>query len=285
MKESLNMTLNSVSQILFLDQPIFGGLFLLTIAIYSPFQAFTCLLGAVAANTLAIVMKRDREKIRIGLYGYNAALLGLALPIFMEHNLLIGLFTVIGALLTVFLYEAMSIRKVIPLTVPFVLITWFFLTVAGRLPLATTQPLEISFWHTPFLGIGQVFFLDSVSTGIAILAIIALFSIRYAIYIWIGSVIGLLPLLFNVDTVPISAGLISLNSTLCVAAFLRLKPEVTIMWVLIFTVCTAILYPFLYIAVSSASLPNLTFPYNLVVILGLLMYPFFMRKKMKTSTG
>jgi urea transporter len=278
-QKRLPILLNSVAQIFFMNRPILGGAFLLTIVFYSPFQALTCLLGAAAANSTASLLKWNRIKAQEGLYGYNAALLGLALPVFLGINWFFWIALLIGSCLTTPFCEFLSKRKVFPLTIPYVIFTWLFLLLPWGIHPPLSNRLIHSFWLVPWLGIGQVFFVESAIGGAFLLAAIAWTSRSEAVWIFIGSTVGLIPLAYLHNYDPGFSGLISLNTTLCVIAFLKLKPDVNRSVILLFTVFAAGLYPIISAALTFLSLPTLTFPFNVVMLIGVNLHSFLLKRK------
>jgi urea transporter len=278
-KRALFITLNSVAQIFFMNKPVLGGAFLLTIAFYSPIQSFTCLLGGTAANLVAVLLKWNQTKILEGLYGYNAALFGLALPVFLEINWSFWLLLLLGSCISALFCEFLSKKGIFPLTIPYVILTWILLFVTGGIHPFTAKHLVNSFWHIPWLGVGQIFFIESALSGFVLFAAIAWFSVREAVWILVGSIIGIIPLFFLRNYDPGFSGLISLNTTLCIIAFIKLKPEVKMAFVLLLTVFTAGLYPIISVVLTSLSLPVLTSPFNVAMSIGLALHSLILRRK------
>lgn len=278
-KKALFITLNSVAQIYFMNKPVLGGAFLLAIAFYSPIQSFTCLLGGIAANLVAVLLKWNQAKILEGLYGYNAALFGLALPAFLEINWSFWLLLLSGSCISALFCEFLSKKGIFPLTIPYVILTWILLFVTGGIHPVTANHLVNSFWRIPWLGVGQVFFVESVLGGVVLFLTIAWVSVREAVWILVGSIIGIIPLFFLRNYDPGFSGLISLNTTLCIIAFLKLKPDVKMPFVLLLTVFTAGLYPIISVVLAPLSLPVLTSPFNVAMLIGLAIHSLILRRK------
>ncbi|MFC4766446.1 urea transporter [Effusibacillus consociatus] len=259
-KKVLLDALSSIAQILFINRPIAGGIFLIGISAYSSLMAFTCFLGAMAANFAAAVTKRCPDKIKEGLYGFNGALIGLAFPVFLPHTALLWVLVIVGAGLTTLLYEIFSSRlRISPLTFPYVLLTWLAIFLMDiKSPAATCEVTPV--WEISVLGMGQIFFLESILSGLFILVGISLVSWREAVWTWSGALIGSLPALWT-GHFSVSLGLISLNTALLVLGFLRFRPEVNKLFILVFAVLAVFIFQFLYNVLSYFSLPTLTFPF------------------------
>ncbi len=74
----LASTLNSYSLIFFSLNPVFA-LLILFVSFFSPYVGFTGLVAVVATNFFATLLGFNRDEIKVGSFGFNALLLGLAL--------------------------------------------------------------------------------------------------------------------------------------------------------------------------------------------------------------
>lgn len=274
--------LSGIAQITFFHQPKIGAVFLLGIAIHSPYSALTCLVGAIIANFAAERMNYPPQKIREGLYGFNGALLGLALPIFLPNPLAVWICLLLGAFSTAILYKWMSWRGLPPLTFPYVLLTWFSIGLSGT---QTRKSISegTSIWEESIHGLGQIFFADSILTGLVILLGIGMVSWRYAIWVSIGAMLGVLPALWWTDDYVIAEGLISLNISLCFLALLHLQLVERKRYILVYGIITAALYLLFYVVLSSFTLPVLTFPFIISVWFAYFLRHFKMVGRMDIS--
>ena len=98
----VDINLRGVGQVMFQDNPLSGLLFLAAIAWGSwvagaPEVLFGCVLALVAATLMAQWLRADARSLAAGLYGYNAALVGLALPTFLQPSPLLWAYVVLGA--------------------------------------------------------------------------------------------------------------------------------------------------------------------------------------------
>ena len=154
-KTALINGLSGIAQIVLFDQPKIGVIFFLGITLSSPYSALTCIVGAIFSNSAATTMKYPNGNIQRGLYGFNGALLGLALPIYFPHPLIFWICLLLGCFLVTVLYEFMSRLGFLPLTFPFVLITWLFVKIWGLCPVLSINEVS-SIWNGPIHGVGQI---------------------------------------------------------------------------------------------------------------------------------
>jgi urea transporter len=123
---------NSIGQIFFQDNWISGYLILAGIAVHSRIAAAMALLGAVLAAATAVLFGAPEGAIRDGLFGYNAALTGIALGgFFLVLTVRSFIFTVFGIIVTTWLWASVAIF-LSPIGMPvftstFVIVTWFML--------------------------------------------------------------------------------------------------------------------------------------------------------------
>ena len=193
--------LNGFSQIFLQAHPGCGLLILLAIALYAPVLLIGALLGALVGTLSASALGYRQADIAIGLYGYNAALLGLLCVLLLGLSAftlgLVALGSVLTNLLQVRLMAAMRERNWLPgFTLPFVLFGW--LGLAGALKLVTPARLDAPLLlDGPGLllaigsGIGQVIFLSQPLAGLLLLAAVWLADRRAAAWMLCGSVTGL----------------------------------------------------------------------------------------------
>ncbi|MBA1277248.1 urea transporter [Stutzerimonas stutzeri] len=195
--------LNGFSQIFLQAHPGCGFLILLAIAFHAPALVVGAAIGALVGTFSAVALGYRQSDIYVGLYGYNAALLGLLFVLLLGLSVLtLGLIafgTVIANLLQVRLMAAMRERNWLPgFTLPFVLFGWLALGLAGALDLVTQARLDAPLiLDGPGLlfavasGIGQVIFLGQPLAGLLLLVAVWLADRKAAAWMLCGSVGGL----------------------------------------------------------------------------------------------
>ena len=132
-------TLRGIGQVVFQNNPWSGLVILLGIAFNSWIYAAICVVGVLASTLTAVVLKADRGLIRDGLFGFNGALVALALIAFTSEDFQTGaipsvamfVYLVCAAAMSTLAFASLAAllgpHKVAPLTMPFVLIGWLFL--------------------------------------------------------------------------------------------------------------------------------------------------------------
>lgn len=195
--------LNGFSQIFLQAHPGCGLLILLAIALHAPGLMIGAMVGALVGTFSAVALGYRKSDIVIGLYGYNAALLGLLFVLLLGLSALtlelIALGSVVTNLLQVRLMAAMRERNWLPgFTLPFVLFGWLALALAGALELVTPARLDAplildgqGLLFAVACGIGQVIFLGQPLAGLLVLVAVWLADRRAAAWMFCGSVGGL----------------------------------------------------------------------------------------------
>ena len=176
-----NAYLRGIGQIAFANNPISRLLIVLAVGLQSSWSASTLLVGIAAATLTACWLKLDRPSIRNGIWGFNGALVGLALGTFGSWGNGGGSLAWLGAIalgatLTTVLMQKlglwMAVHWRIPaMGIPFHIVAYLFLAIALYVP----QPVFQLGTPPPFLnpaetlagarllsalviGLGQIFF-------------------------------------------------------------------------------------------------------------------------------
>lgn len=216
--EFIDVTLRGCAQVMFQNNPLTGLLFFAAIFIGAygeghPVVAYGCVLGTIVA-TLTGLTVRDRKSWRVGLYGYNGCLVGVALPTFLEMNSLVWGCIVLGSIVSVIstrcIADILKTWKVAALTAPFVFTTWIILLASyafsnlhsDELPLPSfphqiiveTNGMESGHYifDSLFYGISQIFLFSSLVGGILFVIGLAIESLWAAIFAVCGSFLAIL---------------------------------------------------------------------------------------------
>ena len=195
--------LRGIGQVVFQNNPISGAVILAAIFYNSWIYGTVCLFGTIISTLTAIGFKADRGMIKDGLFGFNGALIAIALVAYTSKDFATGnmpngylwLYIVLCAAFTSILVPAigaiMGPHKVPGLTMPFVLATWFFLgalfqftTIDVSDALKPTSPSDftgprpgytwVTWFHGITMGIAEIFFQDNWVAGVVILVGIAI---------------------------------------------------------------------------------------------------------------
>ena len=120
----LTSLLAGAGEIMFQKSVLTGGLFLLGIALNSLIMALGAIMGLLAATTTAKLSGYDVVEIKDGLYGFNGALVGIAILFFFPPGVLAVILLVLGSALSSMIMHAMRRHiRLPPYTAPFVLAT------------------------------------------------------------------------------------------------------------------------------------------------------------------
>lgn len=200
----VDQILRGVGQVVFQNNPLSGLIILLALFFNSWIYGLTCIFGVVVATLMAKLLQADRGLVRDGLFGFNGALVALALIAFTSANFRTGavpsahmvVYIVFAAAMTTVVFQSLATllgpHKVAALTAPFVLTGWLFLFAvlkfaaidAGPLtkPVSPEQYDALAAYALPtwYMGvgnaIGQIFFQDNWITGYLIVIGIAVNS-------------------------------------------------------------------------------------------------------------
>lgn len=245
-------SLRGTGQVIFLNSSASGALILGGLAVADPYLATMALAGVTTSTLAASVGGLDRQALSDGLYGYNGALVGCAVSVFLHplpaasltamdlqtlaaspeviHSASWALAsTVMGASLapyvSVGLKEAMG--GVPQWTVAFNLIALGALLRTKPLAVAADEgpgaaaaaevaTATMSVLEAPLRGISQIFVVDSSLSGAAIVGATALYSPGLAGHLLLGSAVGSLTgyTLCSAPIEEITCGLWGYNSAL-----------------------------------------------------------------------
>lgn len=190
--EFLLSVLRGLGQIMLQRNAATGVGFVLAIAINSPLAAFAAFLGSVAGTALAWPGKFPPDEIRDGLYGFNAALVGIATVHFYPVSILAAAAGICGIVFATGLMRAMQLRSLNPYTFPFVLTVWlmFLLIPPGQATGAGSMASGYALADGFLQAFGQVMFQGNSLTGLVFLVAILINSTRCAGFAALGAAVA-----------------------------------------------------------------------------------------------
>lgn len=296
----VDAVLRGVGQVMLQNNSYAGLLFLLGIAWNAPLFALASVLGTVVSTATAQWLAVDRTQLRDGLFGFNGALVAIALLVFLQPTALTWACVVFAAagstIVTAALMGPLKVWRVPALTAPFVLTSWcFFLATArlGRLEPTGLLPAAVlpkaaavegvvnlaTVVDGVFNGVAQVFFQDNVVTGALFALGLFVSSRRAGVVALLGSLVGLLVAWgLGAAETAIHAGVFGFNSVLVAIALgsVFFAPSRPVMiYALLATIATAVVAAAVAAAVQPVGLPGLTLPFVLVTWLFLWAGPAF----------
>ena len=263
LKELSGTLLRGMGQIMLQDSPLTGALFLVGILANSWQMFLAALLGVASGTAAAYLLKYGKNDISHGLYGFNAALVGLGLLFFFQPGIPLVILIIAGSALSTVIMNFMHNRKMSPYTFPFILSTWIIIALVGATGIIASQPplpaapLSLDALSALSMGASQVMFQASILTGIIFFAAIFANSRANALYALLGSLVGmLLALALSFPLGLISIGIYGYNGVLCGAAFAGSKKHA-----MAFAVAATVLSVLIVYALPLASIPALTAPF------------------------
>lgn len=296
----LDAVLRGIGQVFLQNNSYTGLLFLIGIFFNSALFGAAVLTGTVVSTLTAILLGVTRSQVRDGLFGFNGALVAIALIYFLHPSGLTWVYLVLASSFSTVLMGAairiLDVWKMPTLTSPFVVTALGFLLACARLGrLESTQILPTAGLPTAatvegivtlstmaeglFKGIGQVFFQENIVTGV-IFAIALLISSRRAcvLALW-GSLTGVLIAWGLGAAEPaIRSGAFSFNSVLTAVAIggiFSVLNVASVAYMSLAVIVTTVAFAAVSAALAPLGMPALTLPFVLVVWVFVLASPLF----------
>lgn len=300
--------LRGISQVMLQDNRLAGLLFLAGIFYNSLLFGGAVLLGTAASTLTALWLGAERAKIRAGLFGFNGALVAIALLYFLEPSPLTWGYVMLAAAGTTVLMAALmnlfAAWRLPALTAPFVFTALLFVLACARfgqlhstgslptagLPKATAVEGIVTFSTVVeglFNGLAQVFFQGNVVTGVLFVVGLLLSSRAACAAALLGSLGGLLIAWGMGAAEPaIRSGAFGFNAVLAAIALgsaLLLPGRAAAAYAALAVVVSTVAFAALSAALEPLGMPALTAPFVLVVWLFLLARPLFQRLHVHTA--
>lgn len=298
----LDSVLRGIAQVMLQNNSYAGLLFLIGIFYNSALFGLAVLVGTVVSTATAMLLAVERPLVRDGLFGFNGALVAIALLYFLEPNALTWSYVVFAAACTTVLMAAaldlLGRWKIPALTAPFVFTALCFLLASARfgrlvstnvlptagLPRAATVEGIVTastIAEGLFNGIAQVFFQGNVITGV-FFALGLLISSRVACAAALmGSATGIVVAWGLGAAEPaIRSGAFGFNSVLtaiALAGVFFVLDVASALYALIAAISAAVVLAAVSAALQPLGMPALTFPFVLVVWVFVLAGPLFPR--------
>jgi len=214
-----------------------GFLFLVGIGINSFTMLLGCLLAILSSLAIAKLLEYDSDSTQKGLYGFNAALVGIAVFSLLPLSLISLTLVILGGALSALIMHMMMLKMscVPALTSPFVLTIWIILLLIDFLGISIINQggvvALISASHTDLLygvlrGVGQVMLQGSWLSGVVFCCALLCSSYKTAIWVVLGSLTGLLAAtMFGFSSEKAVLGLYSFNGCLVAIALADRYPK------------------------------------------------------------
>lgn len=298
----LDSVFRGIGQVMLQNNSYAGLIFLAGIFYNSILLGWAVLLGTIASTATAMLLGADRSRIRAGLFGFNGALVAIALLYFLEPSLLSCAYVVLAAACTTILMAALlnllDAWKLPALTAPFIVTTLLFILACARfgrlhstdllptagLPKAATVDGVVTvstLMEGLFNGVAQVFFQGNTITGILFVIGLLVSSRAAGGVALLGSLAGILIAWGMGAAEPaIRSGAFGFNCVLTAIAlgsgFFVLNAA-SAAYTMLAVITTAVVFAAMSAALEPLGMPALTAPFVLVVWLFLLASPLFLR--------
>lgn len=274
--------LKGVGQIMLQENAWTGLLFLIGIAINSPLMALGAIVATVVGTLTAGMLKYDPAHINMGLYGFNATLVGVSLLFFFQPTWLIWLTIIVFSALSSIIMNFFLRKKLPAFTFPFIFLVWIALFVFNRV--YPTTPIPPSEYHdlinAPFsllghgLGFGEVIFQGSLISGIIFFIAIYINSPNSALYALLGTVLcALIAILLKNSLDDVKVGAFGYNAVLTAIALSGTR-RIDGLYVFIGVVLTGLIE----LLMIRWGLSVLTFPFVLATWLMLILRDVLLKK-------
>ncbi len=294
MKTSVNRFVSTFlccfSQIILQRSVITGLFFIIGLGVNSPIMLVGASIAIISALITAKFFRYDINSIETGLYGFNAALVGIAVFFFLPSNSLSFILLVLAGALSAMIMHFMlflSLASSSPLnsvfkrhrfdgfpvfTSPFIISTWLLLVITSSLginilptdsfPVAMIEQ-SYSDFYALMQGVAQVMFQDYWLSGVIFVFGLLLHSYSAAISAILGSIAGVIiarTLNFSEDLV--FQGLYSFNACLTAIAIAQRYSKQGVKKMLVVSV-GVVISVLLTKAFEYITLPALTAPFVL----------------------
>lgn len=253
-----------IGQVMFQNNIYSGMLFLLGIFYNSWLLGLAALAGTIISTATAQILRYPKEEIENGLYGFNGALIGIAILYFFDCNSASIAALIVGSVCSTFLMR--FLKKIIaPFTAPFVISAWLMMCLLififhfSFLSSSVVRENAIDILSVSSKSFGQVMFQENKITGVLFLLGILINNKLMAVYALYASLLGsFVGWLLSEPASIINAGLMGYNAILCAIA-LTGKSRVDFLWITL----AIILSTFINIGLAITGIITLTAPFVL----------------------
>ncbi len=261
----IEIVLRGISQVFLLNNVVTGILFLIGIFYNSWLMGVVTIAGTLIGTTTALTFKFNRNEIHQGFYGYNSALVALAIISFFGLNVSSIIAGVFGSILSTLLMNFMMKQRLSPYTAPFIATTWIIMAITLQfhiIPLHVAQSGDVQKLEIiPAIsnGFGQVMFQENSVTGMLFFAGLLAGSWISALYALLGASLGAgVAFVCSLPLTLANIGIFGFNAVLCGIAFSGKK------WTsLIFAIVSITLAIFITYGMMHLNMITLTSPFVL----------------------
>jgi len=255
--------MSGIAQVIVQPCSLSGLIILAGIAVHSWKMALGAFLGAVIGTATAKILDFDSKEIALGIFGYNATLIGIANIYFFQTTFTTVIVFILSCILSVFVTAWIPKYLKLPaFTAPFVFITWLIILIADFLKLKPANDI-LNFannLHTAGLGeaVGQVYIQGNGITGAIMLVAILLCSKSSFVWALVATALTwLIAQSLNYPAINIQNGLYGFSAVLTAIALQNMKP-------ILLPIIGIVLTVFVTQAFIISGWPSLTAPFVFV---------------------
>ena len=268
LEHSIKYFLRSSAQIMLQSNVVTGFLFLVGIGINSSMMLLGCLLAMLSSLAIVEIFQYDSDCAKKGFYGFNAALVGIAVFSLLPLNLVSLFLAIFGGALSAFLMHMMMTKtpSIPPLTAPFILTIWIIGLIIEFWEISVVNqggnvaPLSASLLDLLYgvlSGVGQVMLQGSWLSGAVFCCALLCSSYKAAVWGVLGSVTGLLAaIILGFSHESATLGLYSFNGCLVAIALIDRYPDRY--WLIFFALLSTVV---LTRGFEMATIPAFTAPF------------------------
>lgn len=276
-------SMSGIAQVIVQPCSLSGFIILLGIAVHSWKMAVGALIGTVIGTATALFLNYDNKNINLGIYGYNATLIGIAnIYLFQTTAISIIVLIICCAFSVLVTNWIPSYLRLPAFTAPFVFITWLVILISKNIGLLPSGDILnfINNIHSAGLAeaVGQVYIQGNGITGaIMLLAILLCSKSSFVWAIVATSLTWLLAHGLNYPDSNIQSGLYGFSAILTAIALQNLKP-------IAFPLAGVVLTVFVTQAFILSGWPSLTAPFVFVSWLMTVMHSSYKKYTNKPLT-
>jgi urea transporter len=246
-------------------------------------MALGAFFGAFIGTATAKILNFDSKDITLGIFGYNATLIGIANIYFFQASITSAIVFILSCVVSVFVTKWIPKYLKLPaFTAPFVFITWLIILIADYIKLKPANDI-LNFAdniHTAGLGeaVGQVYIQGNGITGVIMLVAILLCSKSSFVWALVATTLTwLLARSLNYPDTNIQNGLYGFSAVLTAIALQNMKP-------IIFPLIGIVLTVFVTQAFILSGWPSLTAPFVFVSWVVTVAYLYYEKVINKNTT-
>ncbi len=279
----LNATLTGVGQIMLQENRWTGVLFLIGLCTGNWIFGVAAFVASSIGALTALTLRFPEKEISSGLYGFSAALVGVALVFLFTSTILLWALLLLGSVAAALL-QGFFLRRALPAyTLPFILLTWalvFFIQQTALLPPAHFVQKVFTAPAYPYLfaatnGFGEVIFQDSLWAGLLFFIGVGISNPLAAGYALVASLMGAgVAFWTGAEGTEIQMGIFGFNAVLTAIVFAGPTRQAAL-WTFLGVAITVFLH---LLFVKTAWFRSVGGPFTFPFVLGTWMTLFFRKK-------